>query len=48
MIIGAAGILVSVLLINKPFVNIKLPKIFTPREKIIQSEPDCICCEEAA
>jgi drug/metabolite transporter (DMT)-like permease len=48
MIIGAAGILVSVLLINKPFVNKKLPKIFTPKKKILQAGPEGICCEEAA
>ena len=48
MIIGAAGILVSVLLINKPFANKKLPKIFTLKKKILQSEPKGICCEEAA
>ena len=48
MIIGAAGILVSVLLINKPFQNKKLPRVFIPREKIPQPEPECICCEEAA
>ena len=48
MIIGAAGILVSVLLINKPFANTKLPKVFTLKKRILQSEPDGICCEEAA
>jgi drug/metabolite transporter (DMT)-like permease len=48
MIIGAAGILISVLLINKPFANKKLPKIFTPKKKILQPEPEGICCEEAA
>ena len=48
MIIGAAGILVSVLLINKPFANKKLPKIFTPKKKMLQSGPESICCEEAA
>lgn len=45
MIIGAAGILVSVLLINKPFANKKL-RIFTPKKKILQSEPEGICCQE--
>jgi len=48
MIIGAAGILVSVLLINKPFANKKLPRIFTLKKKLHQSEPEAICCEEAA
>jgi drug/metabolite transporter (DMT)-like permease len=48
MIIGAAGILVSVLLINKPLVNTKLQKVFTSKKRILQSEPDGICCEEAA
>ncbi len=48
MIIGAAGILVSVLLINKPFANKKLLKIFTPKKKILQSEPEDTRCEEAA
>jgi drug/metabolite transporter (DMT)-like permease len=48
MIIGAAGILVSVLLINKPFQNKKLPKIFIPKKKTLQPEPRGICCEEAA
>jgi drug/metabolite transporter (DMT)-like permease len=48
MIIGAAGILVSVLLINKPFANKKLLKVFTLKKKIRQSGPEGICCEEAA
>ena len=48
MIIGAAGILVSVLLINKPLANTKLQKVFTSKKRILQSEPDGICCEEAA
>jgi len=48
MIIGAAGILVSVLLINKPFANKKLPKVFIPKKKILRTEPEGICCEEAA
>ena len=48
MIIGAAGILVSVLLINKPFANKKLPKVFTSKKKIFQAGPEGICCEEAA
>ncbi len=48
MIIGAVGILVSVLLINKPFVNKKPPKVFTLKKKIPQAEPEGICCEEAA
>jgi len=48
MIIGAAGILVSVLLINKPFANKKLPKVFIPKKKILRTEPESICCEEAA
>ncbi|MCZ6702524.1 MAG: DMT family transporter, partial [Ignavibacteria bacterium] len=45
MIIGAAGILVSVLLINKPFANKKL-KIFTPKKKILQSESEGFSCQE--
>lgn len=48
MIIGAAGILVSVLLINKPFANKKLPKVFIPKKKILRTESEGICCEEAA
>jgi drug/metabolite transporter (DMT)-like permease len=48
MIIGAAGILVSVLLINKPFANKKLPKVFTSKKKILRTRPEGICCEEAA
>jgi drug/metabolite transporter (DMT)-like permease len=47
MIIGAAGILVSVLLINKPFANNILPKVFIPKKKIIQHEPNAVCCKEA-
>jgi drug/metabolite transporter (DMT)-like permease len=48
MIIGAAGILVSVLLINKPFSFKKLPGVFTSKKRILHSEPDSICCEKAA
>ena len=48
MIIGAAGILVSVLLINKPFANKKLLKVIIPKKKILRIETEGICCEEAA
>ena len=48
MIIGAAGILVSVLLINKPFTNKTLSKVFAQKKNIIRPETEGICCEEAA
>jgi len=47
MIIGAAGILVSVLLINKPFALKKLSKVFTSKQKLLQPQKESVCCQEA-
>ena len=46
MIFGAAAILVSVLLINKPFVNGKSAKVSSTRQKLIHPQTESDCCPE--
>ena len=46
MLIGAAGILISVLLINKPWANGRTTKAITSSAKFVQSQKECVCCQE--
>lgn len=46
MLIGAAGILISVLLINKPWANGRTTESITSSAKFVQSQKECVCCQE--
>jgi drug/metabolite transporter (DMT)-like permease len=46
MLIGAAGILISVLLINKPWANGRTTEAITSSAKFVQSQKECVCCQE--
>jgi drug/metabolite transporter (DMT)-like permease len=46
MIFGAAAILVSVLLINKPFLNGKGLKVSLAKQKLIKPQTESDCCPE--
>ncbi|UCH64442.1 MAG: EamA family transporter [Ignavibacterium sp.] len=46
MIFGAAAILVSVLLINKPFANGKVFKASLSKQKLVQPKTESDCCPE--
>jgi drug/metabolite transporter (DMT)-like permease len=46
MIFGAAAILVSVLLINKPFANGKGLKVSLTQQKLVQPQTESDCCPE--
>lgn len=46
MLFGAVAILVSVLLINKPFANGKSAKVYLTDQKLIQTQTESDCCPE--